>query len=65
MSSGVPTRASGVFAAMCSAMPSMVSSTSVSPVWIIPGDTAFALTLGAYSCAAFAVSATTPAFAAE
>src|SRR5262249_1169297 len=59
-SSGVPTRASGVFVAMWSAMPSMRSSRSVSLVWIIPGDTAFARTVGAYSWAALAVSATTP-----
>src|ERR1043166_1951372 len=38
---------------------------SVSPVWIIPGDTAFTRIVGAYSSAAVAVSATTAALAAE
>ncbi len=43
----------------------MPNSGSVSVVRIIPGDTALTRTVGPYSSAAFAVSATTAALAAE
>ena len=65
MSSGVPMRAAGVLAVMCGTLQSKpVSRTSVSPVWIIPGATAFTRMSGPYSSAAVAVSAATAAFAA-
>ncbi len=64
MSSGVPTRSSGVLAAIAGAAcsPCSVSSSSVIAVWIIPGDTALTRIVGAYSSAADAVSAATAAF---
>jgi hypothetical protein len=62
-SSGAPIRASGVFSRKASIRSGNIFSGSVSLVSIIPGETAFTRTVGAYSKAATAVSATIPALA--
>lgn len=65
ISSGSPTRCSGVRATISSSIPSKVSNKGwVSAVRTMPGDTALTRMVGAYSRAAVAVSATTAALAA-
>ncbi len=65
MSSGVPIRPSGVFSTIRSVMSGNPSSSgAVRPVAIIPGETALALIVGAYSSATDEQNAATPAFAA-